>query len=414
MDYERRNDRIFGIFEPEQEDVTDELAVSMLEQNKIKGLLPFKAERMDEKIRFRVDVTGLTRLCDYLDEKRNKQEVITLFGSMIDAYSESLSYLLVPDMMLTDTEDVFVTEGRCVFAYIPLKKKSDNSFMGFVREVLYSIRYVEDEDYSYLFDLQNAFGRGDIRDISDLKRWLLIVTGMANDESFDDVKEVEVKTPSEDTTQKEVLENEGKAVDEPKAARETVEGLFAEFGVPLPAPKQDKPPKKEKAKKEVKDKSEESGLFKLFGKKEKKKSEEESAKQNDVVLNETSDETKEPKASKVINDYARGDSTVLVSGKKDISFALVNKKNNKMYAISVNPSILGSSSSADIAFSDNKAISRRHAEIYEENGAYYIKDLGSTNGTFVNGGRINKDEVAELSDGDNIKLSDETFIFTRR
>jgi pSer/pThr/pTyr-binding forkhead associated (FHA) protein len=32
-------------------------------------------------------------------------------------------------------------------------------------------------------------------------------------------------------------------------------------------------------------------------------------------------------------------------------------------------------------------VSRRHARIVKQNGQYYIEDLGSTNGTFVNRGR---------------------------
>jgi serine/threonine-protein kinase len=39
------------------------------------------------------------------------------------------------------------------------------------------------------------------------------------------------------------------------------------------------------------------------------------------------------------------------------------------------------------AFDPDSKVSRKHARIIRRNGAYFIEDLGSTNGTFVNRGR---------------------------
>ena len=47
-------------------------------------------------------------------------------------------------------------------------------------------------------------------------------------------------------------------------------------------------------------------------------------------------------------------------------------------------------------------VSRRHAEIQVSNGDILINDLGSTNGTFVNGERI--DQPRALSDGDEVRI----------
>lgn len=49
--------------------------------------------------------------------------------------------------------------------------------------------------------------------------------------------------------------------------------------------------------------------------------------------------------------------------------------------------------------------SRAHAEIKKRNGVYYVTDLGSTNGTFVNSKRLPKNTAIEVSNGDMVKFS---------
>lgn len=48
------------------------------------------------------------------------------------------------------------------------------------------------------------------------------------------------------------------------------------------------------------------------------------------------------------------------------------------------------------------AVSRKHAKVYEEDGIFYIQDLGSINGTYVNDKRVI--DPAPLKIGDRIKI----------
>jgi hypothetical protein len=64
------------------------------------------------------------------------------------------------------------------------------------------------------------------------------------------------------------------------------------------------------------------------------------------------------------------------------------------------PLVAGRSPSADLRLRD-RTVSRRHFEIAWESDRYVVRDLGSNNGTLVNGQRITH---AELHDGDVIQV----------
>lgn len=68
---------------------------------------------------------------------------------------------------------------------------------------------------------------------------------------------------------------------------------------------------------------------------------------------------------------------------------------------------LGRADDNEVILIDNRS-SRHHAVISNSNGSFYIRDLGSTNGTFVDEVRIREQG---LSDGDHIRVGDTRFIF---
>ena len=71
--------------------------------------------------------------------------------------------------------------------------------------------------------------------------------------------------------------------------------------------------------------------------------------------------------------------------------------------------VLGRSREAGVRISDVN-ISRRHAELRQEGAAYWIVDLGSTNGTIVNGKRVDRQR---LRDGDRIAIGSTEIVFGR-
>jgi hypothetical protein len=64
------------------------------------------------------------------------------------------------------------------------------------------------------------------------------------------------------------------------------------------------------------------------------------------------------------------------------------------------PVVVGRSSDLDMVLVE-EMVSRRHAHIEMRNGVVHVEDLGSTNGTFVNGERVQK---ASLTEGDRLLI----------
>lgn len=65
---------------------------------------------------------------------------------------------------------------------------------------------------------------------------------------------------------------------------------------------------------------------------------------------------------------------------------------------------------SDLYISDN-TVSRLHARIFEEEGKLYVLDLGSTNGTYLNGISINQEEKFLLEAGDELRIGKTEFVY---
>jgi pSer/pThr/pTyr-binding forkhead associated (FHA) protein len=69
---------------------------------------------------------------------------------------------------------------------------------------------------------------------------------------------------------------------------------------------------------------------------------------------------------------------------------------------------IGRAGNSHIVIDDTYA-SQQHARVFDSNGAFYVEDLGSTNGTYVNGRKISY--PLELRQGDRIKIGKTVFEF---
>ena len=89
---------------------------------------------------------------------------------------------------------------------------------------------------------------------------------------------------------------------------------------------------------------------------------------------------------------------------------LIDTTNNRAYDLASARLLIGRESKNDIAVHDVNA-SRTHAELrFEPQGVWTVTDLGSTNGTLVNGREV---ATQPLSEGDRITIGMTNFMFTQ-
>lgn len=109
----------------------------------------------------------------------------------------------------------------------------------------------------------------------------------------------------------------------------------------------------------------------------------------------------------IVNSTPVGRQLETIGEAKPASYLMFNNKKIDLVAkISI-----GRESDNDVVV-DNKLASRHHAMIQKIKNVYFLKDLGSTNGTFLNGALLPKDKYVRLQPGDKITIGNMTLVIS--
>ena len=401
-------------FFPERNEELDYFAVRMMEENSIFGLMDFRVVQNMGEYYFRYKLNGEIMLREWLENTHMKSEVISLLNSLIFSYEEVEAYLLEQECLYLDMEYISVKKNQCNLVYIPIENVQTGDMLNFIKNLISEVKYARDEEFTYIFDLMNAFSRNDITSIEELKKWIKALQETTEDVSEKNVK-VEKKINYEDEfnksdNEKKVTENTGeKAL---KAANKFVkeenrENIFESFFDNSSKVVVKKDEKKEKNNKKSlfgkENKNTNNGF--IFKKKEsidKKEIEEIQKKENkekNIVRN-------------IINEIDSADNTMLVE--QQSRAYLIQWRNHEEYSIENRSYTIGSDKNAAIVIKGNATISRKHASIFKEDNDYFIRDEGSTNGTCVDGMKLTANQPMLLKNRARIQLSDENFTFEIR
>lgn len=116
--------------------------------------------------------------------------------------------------------------------------------------------------------------------------------------------------------------------------------------------------------------------------------------------------------SKAAINNADGETTLLsgdLQAPRNLG-TLIRKRTAEKISINKNDFIIGKDMlHADYRIENNGSISRKHAIISSGRNGVYIQDCNSTNGTYINGTKLESERPVLLNNGDVIKLSNEEF-----
>ncbi len=109
-------------------------------------------------------------------------------------------------------------------------------------------------------------------------------------------------------------------------------------------------------------------------------------------------------------DFKKSEYTLTVAvrqGPGGLPTAALVSGDGSRTAVGEDPVVIGRSPESGLVLTD-ATVSRQHAEIVRDGDAWFIRDLGSSNGTKVNGSRV-VDQI--LHDGDEVRFGSVTLRF---
>lgn len=357
----------------------DEFALKMMTKNHIPGILPVKWEYLNGKGNIRNDISSRKSLKKSGElHSLQQRDVASLVESIIQCAAELEEYFmdiksvfLKPDMIFTDR-----TGSGFSFCFNPVKNVDNHDELRKLFEYLTGVIDYDDPELVNMVFEMSMIVQNDNCSLKELKECLIKFECGNRAKArrlFNDNKETEAEAAGIEGAEAGLIRED--------MGENPIDLLFDES--------------------EPVDNSNPG-----FGEKLKIYLKEKSLKQ---IIADIDDGV-------LINEIKRSKRPVSISpGKHDDYPRLMGKGNQKGVHIDIKKSALSIGAyggKADRGIK-GKTVSGMHARLYrnEKNGTgCYVEDLGSTNGTFVNGRRIRAHKKCEVKSGDTITFADQDFI----
>lgn len=475
FNFESKGTDTFLVYELSKSEEIDSLTMGMVSNNRIEGVIPFSFSQLDEKRYLQYNVSSKISLSQYFSGIVNRKRLIGVMTSVASAIINAQDYMIEPHSFIFDRDYIFIdvssTTAQIICLPVVIESEKNIDLEKFFKEIILGIQYDSNEDCGYVAKLIGYFNANTMFSLSDFLQTLRKME-MEDPEEIISAPSPQVpqSTPSEVPAQQQAPQQAQHSV-----LAESVhhmEPIMNGVGLPpqpvpgnvpmgmsvnVPVAPPGKPKKPDKPAKPAKPARK---GFSFFGKKEKAPKPPKgntsglpgrSIAQAPNMQPPIQTDTPQPHVvqapinpqpsnggkgignSYVAPDYQKeqgsfGGTVVLNAGNKSQGTVVLNQQNapeamktipyvirtKNQQRIPLNKDIIKFGSDAsyvDFSISDNRTVSRSHADIRKRNDFFVLVDNNSTNHTFVNNNMITPNVEVKLEEGMKFKLADEEFEF---
>lgn len=347
-------------------------------------ILPIQILNKNEITYIRYDLTTENTLTKFLGESNTKKKLLRLLTEIRDTLKLLSKSNLDINNIVFDKEHIFIDEftNRFQFIYIPIREIQESTITlnEFIKEIILNYKY-EDDDYKFFVILFNKLVSDGVNSVEALDEIISCI-----DYKSSSIEEVTLdRNPNIDNSQ-DIGNDSNLAIvidstEEVQCKSVSRTNIYKNI--------------------DVKDKANSLNL-------------------RNINIIPTSDKSMPVVGEKVYgqlttllcDDNSDFETTALThsEGINNKAYILISNKSKKVI-IDKNNFKLGRDSSLVDCVILNKAIGRNHGEIIYKDGEYYFKDNNSTNGSYLNGYKIDARTEYKINHKDIIKLANEQIIF---
>lgn len=168
--YEEQNENKYLVYEKKADDVIDTMALGMISNNKIKGIVPFTYTQIDGSLYMEYNISGLISFQESFGGVVNRKKLLDILYSLADVFIRAEEYMLESSSFVLDVSYIYVEPKTKQVELIVLPvEREEIALASFLRQLIFSSQYDQNENGNYIAALISFFNSNQAFSISEFK-----------------------------------------------------------------------------------------------------------------------------------------------------------------------------------------------------------------------------------------------------